>query len=540
MFPMKIFKLIFWFTIIAFFTSCGNSLKQNTTKKKFEETSNFGRFLSTKYSLKVGDNDIASKIISKSKNLQSDLILAELNFNSYLINGDFDKAKEFKLIAPSGLDNSPMYDLPDFIINLKNEKFINTKNFNFMKNQLPGFNIIFENINYMKLVKNNDFDNVTINKIKPNIFKLLIFEGTKIENQVYLNMPKNNLSIIENILFLGYLKRNNPKKFDEEIKIFSLIFNYDIKTLKLYFENKKNGNKKPNHKFILANLFTYLSLVLTSKQNIPNSYLKILNEISHYIEPTLGNSNYFLAEIYSNERNFKIALNKLNRIHQNSFMFLYSRIKKYKILKIVDKKKSNLLLKSIEKKYPENNEVLSLIANNYRDQNRYDEAIKIYNKLIVQSKNNYKYNYLKAICLDKLNKWEDSKKILIKLISKNPNDAYALNYLSYSMAIRNEDLIKAKKLIKKALEIEKNNGFFLDTLGWIQFKLNDVDKAVRSLQLAIEFEPNNSEIIDHLGDIYYKIGRKKEAIYEWKRALFGNADDKLKKDIKSKLDKYTQ
>ena len=161
-------------------------------------------------------------------------------------------------------------------------------------------------------------------------------------------------------------------------------------------------------------------------------------------------------------------------------------------------------------------------------------------KIIMQSKNNYNYNYLKAICLDKLNKWEDSKKILIKLISKNPNDAYALNYLSYSMAIRDEDLIKAKKLITKALEIEKNNGFFLDTLGWIQFKLNDIDKAVRSLQLAIELEPNNSEIIDHLGDIYYKIGRKKEAIYEWKRALIGNADDKLKKDIKSKLDKYTQ
>ena len=72
------------------------------------------------------------------------------------------------------------------------------------------------------------------------------------------------------------------------------------------------------------------------------------------------------------------------------------------------------------------------------------------------------------------------------------------------------------------------------------FKLDDIDKAVRSLQLAIELEPNNSEIIDHLGDIYYKIGRKEEAIYEWKRALIGNADDKLKKDIKSKLDKYAQ
>ena len=535
---MKIFKLIFWVAIITFSTSCVNNLKQNAAKMKFEETSDFGRFLSTKYSLKLGDNDVASKIISKSKNLQSDLILAELNFNSYLINGDFDKAKEFKLIAPSGLSNSPMYYLPDFVINLKNEKLINTENSNFMKNQLPGFKIIFENINYMKIVKSNDFSNVAINKKTSNIFKLLIFENTKIEKQVYLNMTKTNLSIIENVLFLEYLKRNNPKKFNEEINNFSERYNYDIKILKLYFENKKDSNKKPDHKFIFANLFSYLSLILTSKKNIPNSYLKILNEISHYIKPALGNSNYFLAQLYSNEKNFKIALNKLNRIDKNSFMFLYSRIKKYKILKIVDKNKSNLLLKSIEKKYPENNEVLSLIANNYRDQNKCDNAIKIYDKLIEQSENNYNYNYLKAICLDKLNKWEDSKKLLIKLISENPNDAYALNYLSYSMAIRDEELIKAKKLITKALEIEKQNGFFLDTLGWIQFKLNDIDKAVRSLQLAIELEPNNSEIIDHLGDIYYKIGRKKEAIYEWKRALIGNADDKLKKNIKFKLDKY--
>ena len=207
---------------------------------------------------------------------------------------------------------------------------------------------------------------------------------------------------------------------------------------------------------------------------------------------------------------------------------------------MVDENNSNKLLKSLKKKYPGNNKVLSLIADNYRDQNKCDEAIKIYDKLIMQSENNYNYYYLKAICLDKLKRWEESKKILINLISENPNDAYALNYLSYSMAIRNENLIEAKKLITKALQIDKNNGFFLDTLGWIQFKLNDIDKAIKSLQLAVELEPNNSEIIDHLGDIYYKIGRKKEAIYEWKRALIGNANDDLKKDIKSKLIKYTQ
>ena len=540
MFQMKIFKLIFLFIIINIFTSCANNFSQNEIKSNFKHTSNSGRFLSTRYSLKVGDNEIASKIISKSKNLHSDLTLAELNFNSYLINGDFDKAKKFKLIAPSELDKTPMYNLPDLVIDLKNGKSISAKNFSFMKNQLPGFNIIFEMIDYVKLLKTNSFENVINNNKKASIFKLLIFEETNIEDQIYLSMPKTNLSMVENILFLEYLKRNNFKKFHEEINNFSLRFNYDIKTLKFYFENEKRINKKTDHKFIFANLFYYLSFILSSKKNIPNSYVKILSEISHYLEPSLGTSDYFLAEIYSNEKNFEIALNKLNRIKHDSFMFLYSRIKRYKILKIIDKKKSNLFLKSMQKKYPDNNEILYLIANNYRNQNKCNKAIKIYNKLIEQSENKYNYNYFKAICLDKLNKWKDSKKILINLISKNPNDAYVLNYLSYSMAIRNEDLIKAKKLITKALEIDKNNGFFLDTLGWIQFKLNDIDEALRSLQLAIELEPNNSEIIDHLGDIYYKIGRKNEAIYEWKRALIGNADDKLKKDIKSKLNKYTQ
>ena len=209
---MKIFKFIFLFIIVTLFTSCGNNLKHNELKSKFDKTSNFGRFLSTKYFLKKGDNDVALKIISKSKNLQSDLTLAELNFNSYLINGNFDKAKEFKLVAPYGLNKSPMYYLPDIIINLKNERLIYTENYNLIKNQLPGFNIIFENINYVKLVKNNSYVDLPIDKNKSNIFKLLIFEDTMIEKQIYSSMPKSNFSIIEHVLFLGYLKRNYPKK----------------------------------------------------------------------------------------------------------------------------------------------------------------------------------------------------------------------------------------------------------------------------------------------------------------------------------------
>ncbi len=530
---MKIFKLIFLFLIINLFLSCTKSLKEKTIKPKLERSSNSGRFLAARYLFKVGENDIASKIISKSNNLHLDLTLAELNFNSYLINGDFDKAKKFKLVAPSKLEQLPMYNLPDLVINLKNEKFLNIKDFDFINNNLPGFKIIFKKINYIKLIETDNYESILLNLKKSDIFDLLLFESTKFEKQIYSNMPKTKLSLIENILYLGYLKRKYPKKFDEKINAFSLKFNYDINSLKLYFENK--NNMKPNRKFVFANLFSYLSFAFSSQKNIPNSYLKILNEISHYLDPTLGNSNYFLADLYSNENNFKIALNKLDRINEKSFMFLYSKIKQYNILKVVDKKKSNSLLKFLKSKYPKNNEVLFLIANNYKDQKKYTKAIKIYDELIRRGRNKNNYYYLKAICLDELDRWEESKKILIELISKNPNDAYVLNYLSYSMTIRNEDLMEAKKLITRALQIEKNNGYFLDTLGWIQFKMNNIDQAIRTIQLAIELEPNNSEIIDHLGDIYFKIGRKREAVYEWNRALIANPNNQLKKAINSKL-----
>ena len=99
---MKIFKLIFLFLLIILSIGCTSNLKDTKMISKFEQTSNYGRFLSTKYSLKLGENDIASKIISKSKNLHLDLTLAELNFNSYLINGNFEKAKNlFKKVIIS-------------------------------------------------------------------------------------------------------------------------------------------------------------------------------------------------------------------------------------------------------------------------------------------------------------------------------------------------------------------------------------------------------------------------------------------------------
>ena len=63
-------------------------------------------------------------------------------------------------------------------------------------------------------VENNNYENVFIDLKKLNVFHLLIFENTELETQIYSKMKNTNLSLIEEILYLSYLKRKYPKALE--------------------------------------------------------------------------------------------------------------------------------------------------------------------------------------------------------------------------------------------------------------------------------------------------------------------------------------
>ena len=137
--------------------------------------------------------------------------------------------------------------------------------------------------------------------------------------------------------------------------------------------------------------------------------------------------------------------------------------------------------------------------------------------------------------LDKLNKWEKAKNLFLKLLKKNPEDTYTLNYISYRLSLRNEELEYALKLIKKAIALDPENGYFLDTIGWVEFKRKNFKNAVFYLEKASSILPNSAEVLDHLGDCYFRLGRKKEAIYQWERALKYEDNNIIIKRISQKI-----
>src|ERR671935_1547634 len=106
-----------------------------------------------------------------------------------------------------------------------------------------------------------------------------------------------------------------------------------------------------------------------------------------------------------------------------------------------------------------------------------------------------------------------------RVLSMEPQNSMALNYLGYMLADRGVRLEEALGYIKKAVQLDPANGAYLDSLGWAYFRLGNYDIAEEQLRKASERMGSDPTVQDHLGDLYQKTGRLKLAAAHWERAL---------------------
>lgn len=106
-----------------------------------------------------------------------------------------------------------------------------------------------------------------------------------------------------------------------------------------------------------------------------------------------------------------------------------------------------------------------------------------------------------------------------KVLTLDPTNAGAMNYLGYMFADRGVKLDEAHKLISRALEIDPGNGAYLDSLGWALFRLNRLDEAAAELNKALVKIGKDPTVHDHLAEVYSKQGKMKEAIQQWEASI---------------------
>ena len=134
---------------------------------------------------------------------------------------------------------------------------------------------------------------------------------------------------------------------------------------------------------------------------------------------------------------------------------------------------------------------------------------------------NAKFYFNYGVTAEQAGLYDKAADLLRKSIALDPaNAAEAYNYLGYMWADLNIHLDEAKEMIQRALQIEPNNGSYLDSLGWVEFRQGKFDQALADLLLAAKnLDREDPIVFEHIGDTYLKLHRVPEALESWQKAL---------------------
>ena len=153
--------------------------------------------------------------------------------------------------------------------------------------------------------------------------------------------------------------------------------------------------------------------------------------------------------------------------------------------------------------------------------------------------------YYYAYFADRAGYYQTAENLLRKLVKISPSPDN-FNYLAYFLAQRGKDLEEALKYVDKALEEEPENPAFIDTKGWIFFKMGKYEKSCKLLKKALSLKPDDPVINEHVGECLFFKGNLVESVKYLQKALEGIEKDPsilkeekgLDKRIKAMLDIY--
>ncbi len=110
------------------------------------------------------------------------------------------------------------------------------------------------------------------------------------------------------------------------------------------------------------------------------------------------------------------------------------------------------------------------------------------------------------------------------------------NFIGYSWADRGIHLDESEKLIKKALKLKPEDGYIIDSLGWVYFKQGRIDEAIAALEKAVLLAPKDAIIAEHLGFAYLSNNQFERARHMFKQAL---ELDPAKEYLKAKINEIS-
>jgi tetratricopeptide (TPR) repeat protein len=255
-------------------------------------------------------------------------------------------------------------------------------------------------------------------------------------------------------------------------------------------------------------------------------YQKKWEEAKAVTKPVLNDENYspaayeLLGRIAFEEENYDEAENYFNQVTilnpQNRYgwiflVIIYNRQEQYE--------KSLRVMQDALTIHTNDIDLLGMYGSTLSEAGRNEDALEPLEKALKLDQDNITTVSSIAAVYDKLKMWNKSDSLYQESLKKYPDNALLLNNYSYSLAQRGIQLDLALDLATRALESEPDNGAYLDTKGWVYFKMGQYDLALEHIKKALDSREESAEVLEHLGEVYFKLGQTEQARHYWEKAF---------------------
>jgi len=198
-------------------------------------------------------------------------------------------------------------------------------------------------------------------------------------------------------------------------------------------------------------------------------------------------------------------------------------------------------LRTLEKardKFPQNfvGEFFTALA--YSRMKEYTNAVKHFEgaEIIARATDTNRlthiFYYQLGSTYERIQQFEVAENYFKKCLALSPDFSEALNYLGYMWAERGVNLPQARQMIEKAVKQEPKNAAFLDSLGWVLFKLDKPKEALPYLLKALDnSEEPDATLYDHLGDIYSSLKQTDKAHEAWQKSVKIEPNEAIQKKL---------
>jgi tetratricopeptide (TPR) repeat protein len=172
------------------------------------------------------------------------------------------------------------------------------------------------------------------------------------------------------------------------------------------------------------------------------------------------------------------------------------------------------------------------------DHARPENTMQFLDEIIGQQPDNVDFLYFRAMQGEKRDDLALMERDLRRILALEPENADALNALGYTLTDRTDRHQEALALITRALEIKPDEAAFVDSIGWVHYRLANYDKAIEFLRRALDMLPND-EVAAHLGEVLWVTGERKGASAVWRKALELAPDSQILKKVMTKFQSGT-